>query len=201
MKIEGLSAEETEALLTASGALARGHFELSSGLHSPAYVQCALLLEEPRRARRVGRGLARLLASLRPQAVVSPALGGVVIGHEAAEALGVPFRFTERRDGAMSLRRGFRLAPGERVAVVEDVVTTGRSTREAAAAVEAAGGRVVAVGAIVDRTGGSEPFGVPFFHLLELDLPAWPEQECPLCAEGGRPEKPGSRVAVGAGTS
>ena len=193
MTLEGLSAEATEALLAESGALERGHFELSSGRHSPAYVQCALLLEDPRRARRVGRALARLLASLRPQAVVSPALGGLVIGHEVAEALGVPFRFTERKEGVMSLRRGFRLEPGERVAVVEDVVTTGRSTREAAAAVTAAGGRVTAVGAIVDRSGGGRPFEVPFFHLLELDLPAWSAEECPLCAEGGRPEKPGSR--------
>jgi orotate phosphoribosyltransferase len=193
MTLEGLSAEATEALLAESGALERGHFELSSGRHSPAYVQCALLLEDPRRARRVGRALARLLASLRPQAVVSPALGGLVIGHEVAEALGVPFRFTERQDGVMSLRRGFRLEPGERVAVVEDVVTTGQSTREAAAAVEAAGGRVAAVGAIVDRSGGGRPFEVPFYRLLDLDLPAWSAEECPLCAEGGRPEKPGSR--------
>jgi orotate phosphoribosyltransferase len=194
MTLESLSAEETEALLAESGALTRGHFELSSGLHSPAYVQCALLLEDPRRARRVGRAVARLLASLRPEAVVSPALGGLVIGHEVAEALGVPFRFTERKDGAMTLRRGFRLAPGERVVVVEDVVTTGRSTKEAAAVAEAAGGRVAAVGAIVDRTGGREVFDVPFFHLLELDLPAWQPAECPLCQEGRPIDKPGSRA-------
>lgn len=197
--LEPLTAEQIEALLAESGALARGHFELSSGLHSPAYVQCALLLENPRRARRVGRALARLLASLRPEAVVSPALGGLVIGHEVAEALEVPFRFTERRDGVMTLRRGFRLEPGERVVVVEDVVTTGRSTSEAAAVVEAAGGRVTAVGAIVDRTGGREVFGVPFFHLLELELPAWRTDECPLCAEGDKAEKPGSRTGRGSG--
>jgi len=194
MGLESLTGEETEALLAETGALTRGHFELSSGLHSPAYVQCALLLEDPRRARRVGRAVARLLASLRPEAVVSPALGGVVIGHEVAEALGVPFRFTERKDGEMTLRRGFRMAPGERVVVVEDVVTTGRSTREAAAVVEAAGGRVVAVGAIVDRTGGREVFDVPFFHLLELDLPAWAPADCPLCKEGRPIDKPGSRT-------
>ena len=194
MTLEGLTAGETEALLAESGALARGHFELSSGLHSPAYVQCALLLEDPRRARRVGRALARLLATLRPQTVVSPALGGVVIGHEVAEALAVPFRFAERKDGVMSLRRGFRLQPGERAVIVEDVVTTGKSTREAAAAVQALGGQVAAIGAIVDRTGGGEPFEVPFFRLLDLELPAWQPGECPLCAEGGRAEKPGSRV-------
>lgn len=194
MKLEALTAEETEALLAESGALARGHFELSSGLHSPAYVQCALLLQDPRRARRVGRAVARLLASLRPESVAAPALGGLVIGHEVAEALGVPFRFTERKDGTMTLRRGFHLAPGERVAVVEDVVTTGRSTNEAAAVVEEAGGKVVAVGSIVDRTGDRDVFQVPFFHLLELHLPAWKPEECPLCQEGRPTEKPGSRV-------
>lgn len=197
MSLESLTHEETEALLAESGALARGHFELSSGLHSPAYVQCALLLEDPRRARRVGRALARLLASLRPEAVVSPALGGVVIGHEVAEALGVPFRFTERKDGEMTLRRGFRLATGERVVVVEDVVTTGRSTNEAAAVVNRAGAEVVAVGSIVDRTGGREVFDVPFFHLLELDLPAWKPGECPLCEAGQPTDRPGSRVGGG----
>lgn len=193
-RLEPLSGEEVEALLRESGALTRGHFQLSSGLHSPAYVQCALLLEEPRRARRVGRALARLLASLRPASVLSPALGGLVIGHEVAEALGVPFRFTERREGVMELRRGFRLAAGERVVVVEDVVTTGRSTLETAEVARAVGGEVVAVGAIIDRTGGGGgPFEVPFFHLLTLDLPAWPAGECPLCAEGGTAVKPGSR--------
>jgi len=196
-RLEALSREEVQALLEESGAFRQGHFELSSGLHSPAYVQCALLLELPERARRVGRGLARRLASLRPAAVVSPALGGVVIGHEVAEALGVPFRFTERKDGTMSLRRGFHLAPGERVVIVEDVVTTGKSTNETAEVVRAAGGNVLAVGAVVDRTGGREPFDVPFFHLIDLDLPSWTAEDCPLCRDGGRPEKPGSRTPAG----
>jgi orotate phosphoribosyltransferase len=195
--LEALTRDEVRALLEESGALLEGHFALSSGLHSPAYVQCALLLEHPGRARRAGRGLARLLASLRPASIVSPALGGVIIGHEVAEALGVPFRFTERKDGRMSLRRGFRVAPGERVAIVEDAVTTGRSTNEAAEVVREAGGTVLAVGAIVDRTGGREPFDVPFFSLVELDLPSWSAEECPLCREGGRPEKPGSRTPAG----
>lgn len=194
MTLEALGHEEVRELLEGSGALREGHFELSSGLHSPAYVQCALLLEDPRRARRVGRGLARLLASLRPASVVSPALGGVVIGHEVAEALGVPFRFTERKDGAMTMRRGFRLGPGERVVIVEDVVTTGKSTQEAAAVVREAGGSVLAVGSVVDRTAGAQPFDVPFFSLIDLALPSWPPGECPLCREGGRPEKPGSRA-------
>lgn len=193
MRLEQLTPEETEQLLSESGALVRGHFELSSGLHSPAYVQCALLLQYPERARLVGRALARLLASLRPQGVVAPALGGMVIGHEVAEALGVPFRFTERKDGVMTLRRGFRFDSGERLVAVEDVVTTGRSTREAAEVAEAAGGRVLAVGAIVDRSGDTDPFEVPFFDLLDLDLPAWRTEECPLCREGRPVDKPGSR--------
>ena len=194
MTLEALTPQEVEALLEESGALSRGHFLLSSGLHSPAYVQCARLLEDPRRARRVGRALARLLASLRPASVLSPALGGLIIGHEVAEALGVPFRFTERKEGTMELRRGFGLEGGERVVVVEDVVTTGRSTLETAQVARAAGGEVVAVGSIIDRTGGGDgPFDVPFFHLLDLDLPTWSAGECPLCAEGGTPVKPGSR--------
>lgn len=194
-----LAPDEVQALLEESGAYQSGHFELSSGRHSPGYVQCALLLQDPARARRVGRALARLLASLRPETVVSPALGGVVIGHEVAAALGVPFRFTERKDGEMTLRRGFGFREGERAVIVEDVVTTGKSTREASAVVASAGAKVLAVGSIVDRTGradgGEEPFDVPFFHLLALDLPTWTAEECPLCREGGTAVKPGSRPA------
>lgn len=199
MRLEGLTGPEVRGLLEESGALAQGHFELSSGRHSAAYVQCALLLEDPRRARRVGRALGRLLASLRPASIAAPALGGLIVGHEVAEALGVPFRFTERHEGSMALRRGFRFEPGERVAVVEDVVTTGRSTREAAEVVRAAGAEVVAVGSIIDRTrsgeGGTEPFEGPFFSLLDLNLASWPAGECPLCRGGERPVKPGSRSA------
>jgi len=196
MSVEGMTEDDLRALLEESGALTEGHFELSSGRHSPAYVQCALLLERPSRARRVGALLARLLASLRPRTIVAPAMGGLLIGHEVAAALDVPFRFTERREGRMEMRRGFRLEPGERVAIVEDVVTTGRSTREAAAVVEAAGGTVVAVGSIINRAGSENPFDVPFFALLDLDLPTWTADECPLCAdleENGPAVKPGSR--------
>ncbi|HVS01963.1 MAG TPA: orotate phosphoribosyltransferase [Thermoanaerobaculia bacterium] len=186
---------EVERLLSESGALREGHFLLSSGLHSPRYVQCALLLELPARARRVGEALADLLRPDRPESVLSPAIGGLIVGHEVAAALGVPFRFSERRDGVMELRRGFALRPGERVAVVEDVVTTGRSTREAAAAAEAAGAEVVAVGTIIDRAGGASPFAVPFRSLLRLDVPTFPADACPLCTAGARPEKPGSRTS------
>jgi orotate phosphoribosyltransferase len=188
---------ELERMLEASGALRRGHFQLSSGLHSPAYVQCALLLEDPARARRVGGELAELLRDLRPDSVLSPAVGGVIIGHEVAAALSVPFRFTERKGDAMELRRGFALAAGERVVVVEDVITTGRSTKETMAVAVGPGARVVGVGAIIDRSGGRHGFAVPFSALIAFDLPAYEAADCPLCAAGGQPEKPGSRPQRG----
>jgi orotate phosphoribosyltransferase len=188
------------AVLEEAGALTRGHFRLSSGLHSPAYVQCARLTEDPARARRAGAALAAALVErlgAAPDSVLAPAMGGLLIGHEVAAALGVPFRFSERiADGTMALRRGFALAAGERVAVVEDVVTTGRSTRETIALAEAGGARVVGVGALLDRSGGGEdgsPFAVPFVSLARLDLPAWRPEECPRCAAGEPIEKPGSR--------
>ena len=180
--------EETGALLT-------GHFRLSSGLHSDRYLQCARLLMWPERAEAAGRELADRLREFSPRAVVSPALGGVIIGHETARALGLPALFVERKDGAFVLRRGFALAAGEPVAVVEDVFTTGKSTREAASAVESAGGRVVAVGSIVDRGLPAGAFAVPSRSLLPLSVPAWPEAECPLCRKGVPIDAPGSRFA------
>lgn len=183
-------------LLETSGALLRGHFRLSSGLHSPGYVQCARLLEDPARARRAGAELAERLREIGrvPDSVLAPALGGVVIGHEVAAALGVPFRFTERAGEQMALRRGFELRPGERIVVVEDVVTTGKSTLETAALAEAAGAELLAIAAIIDRSGGRHGFGVPFVSLVELSLPTWPPEQCPLCAAGEGPAvKPGSR--------
>jgi len=184
-------------MLEESGALRRGHFLLSSGLHSGAYVQCALLLEDPVRARRVGQELAELLRQFHPDSVLSPALGGVIIGHEVAAGLGVPFRFTERKGEEMGLRRGFSLRQGERVVIVEDVVTTGRSTLETASLATARGARVVGIGAIIDRTAGRDPFDVPFRSLLQLDLPSYPPNECPACRSGALPaEKPGSRPEV-----
>lgn len=182
------------AMLEESGALRRGHFLLSSGLHSEAYVQCALLLEDPVRARKVGQDLAERLRSFHPDSVLSPALGGVIIGYEVAAGLGVPFRFSERKGEEMGLRRGFTLRQGERVVIVEDVVTTGRSTLETASLATSRGARVVAVGAIIDRTAGRDPFDVPFRSLLDLDLPSYPPSECPACRAGAVPaEKPGSR--------
>jgi orotate phosphoribosyltransferase len=181
---------------TEVGALLTGHFRLSSGLHSDRYLQCARLLMWPERAGVAGRALAAKVASFSPQAVVSPAIGGIVIGHEVARALGVRGLFAERKDGAFVLRRGFALSAGERVVVVEDVFTTGGSTREVCAAVESAGGAVVAVASIVDRGLPAGAFAVPSTSLLSLDVPAWPETECPLCARGVSFDVPGSRPAA-----
>lgn len=183
--------------LESCGALRRGHFLLSSGLHSPAYVQCALLLESPERAAQAGEGIAALLAHLAPESVLAPALGGVIIGHEVARALGVPFRFAERAGERLALRRGFELAPGERVVIVEDVVTTGKSTLETAELAEAAGAVVVGIGSIIDRSGGRHGFAVPYAALLPLDLPTYDGGDCPLCRAGSQVVKPGSRPQGG----
>ena len=187
---------EREALISLfrhAGALLEGHFRLSSGLHSSGYLQCALVLQDPRTAGELGTALGARLAELKPSVVLSPALGGILVGHEVARALRVRGIFAERQDGRLMLRRGFSLAPGERVVVVEDVVTTGLSTRETMEVARAAGGEVVAAGALVDRGGGRSALGVPFAALLELDLPAWQDDECPLCTEGRQIVKPGSR--------
>lgn len=181
-------------LMEESGALQHGHFLLSSGLHSGAYVQCALLLEDPVRSRRIGDELANRLRAFHPDSVLAPALGGVIIGHEVATSLGVPFRFTERKGEEMGLRRGFQLRQGERVVIIEDVVTTGRSTLETAALATGRGARVVAIGSIIDRAAGRTPFDVPYRALLPLDLPSFHPADCPLCQDGAPPpEKPGSR--------
>ncbi len=178
-----------------TGALLKGHFRLSSGLHSDTYLQCARLLMWPERAEAAGRELAGKLSEFEPRAVVSPALGGIVIGHETASALAIPFLFAERQDGTFLLRRGFQLASGEKTVVVEDVFTTGKSTREVIDLVEGMGARVVAAGSIVDR--GLEPgrLRVPSRSLLQLSVPSWPAERCPLCREGRPLETPGSRHA------
>jgi orotate phosphoribosyltransferase len=181
--------------MAAVGAYLEGHFRLSSGLHSPRYLQCALYLMEPARAEAAGRQLGARLRASAAQLVASPALGGVVIGHEVARALGVPFVFTERQDGAMTLRRGFSIEPGTRVLVVEDVVTTGGSTREVMDVVRARGGVIVGVGAIVDRSGSENPFApLAFASLLTVEVPTYPPESCPLCASGQPLIKPGSRA-------
>ncbi len=194
MRAEALGEDELRTLLEETGAIRHGHFILSSGLHSPLYVQCALLLQHPKHAERAGRALARRLAPLRPQSVLAPALGGLIIGHEVARALKVPFRFTERdKAGEMRLRRGFALTRGERVVILEDAVTTGKSTRETAAVATAAGASWVAVGAIIDRSGLERPFDVPFFSLLKLDIPTYDPASGEPIPDWGPAEKPGSR--------
>jgi orotate phosphoribosyltransferase len=180
------------------GALLQGHFLLTSGLHSPRYLQCARVLMEPPLATRLcGELAARLqprLAGAPAGAVVAPALGGVIVAHEVARALGCRALFTERQDGRMTLRRGFTIDAGEPVVVVEDVITTGGSTREVMDAVSALGARVLAVGSLVDRSGGAVDLGVPRESLLALEVPTYAAEACPLCAAGSRPEKPGSRA-------
>jgi orotate phosphoribosyltransferase len=180
------------------GALLQGHFLLSSGLHSPRYLQCARVLMEPELATRLCGELAArlrpLLGGAAPSAVVAPALGGVLVAHEVARAFGCRGLFTERQDAVMTLRRGFTLQPGEATVVVEDVITTGGSTREVLDAVAARGARVLAVGSLVDRSGGRVDLGVPRASLLSLEVPSYPRESCPLCAAGSQPEKPGSRA-------
>lgn len=177
-----------------AGALLEGHFRLSSGLHSTRYLQCAVYLAEPARAEVAGRQLAARLRTAAAQLVVSPALGGVIIGHEVARALEVPFVFTERAEGAMELRRGFRIEEGTRVLIVEDVVTTGGSTREVMDVVQRHGGAVVGVASMVNRSGSENPFSpLPYTALLTLDIPNYPPDSCPLCAAGVPVVKPGSR--------
>jgi orotate phosphoribosyltransferase len=179
--------------LRESGALLEGHFRLSSGLHSNRYVQCAKLLEDPRHADALGEELAAALRDLRPDRIVAPALGGLIIGYTVARALGVPMVFTERKEGEMTLRRGFAIRPGERTVIVEDVVTTGKSTRETAAVVEGLGGTVAGYASILNRSGKSNPFDAPYRSLKEMALEAWSAEECPLCGDGRPLDTPGSR--------
>jgi orotate phosphoribosyltransferase len=181
-------------LFRRSGALLDGHFRLSSGLHSARYLQSALVLQHPEMAEELGRALADRMRHLQPTAVLSPALGGIVIGQEVARALGVRALFAERQDGTLVLRRGFTLAPSDRVLVVEDVITTGGSTRETIAAAEAAGALVIGAAAIIDRGGDSSRLALPLQSLVQLDVPAYPPGSCPLCANRIPVVKPGSRT-------
>jgi orotate phosphoribosyltransferase len=183
------------ALLADTGALLTGHFRLSSGLHSPNYVQCAKLLEHPRNAKAIGAALAEKLRALGAQKIVAPALGGVIIGYTVAEALDLPSIFTERKDGAMTLRRGFRIGDGEKVVIVEDVVTTGKSTRETAAVIEQSGGVVSGFASILNRSGKENPFDAPYESLMSLALETYDEAACPSCASGVPLDAPGSRFS------
>jgi orotate phosphoribosyltransferase len=179
-----------------TGAFLRGHFRLTSGLHSPGYMQCALVLQHPDIAEELGKALAEAIGET-AGVVASPAIGGLTIGHEVARALKARFIFTERDPAtrAMSLRRGFRVEPGERAIVIEDVVTTGGSSREVVDLLESVGAHVLAAGSIVDRSGGRAEIGVRRVALATLDLPAWSESECPMCKAGEPVVKPGSRPA------
>lgn len=177
----------------ARNALLNGHFVLSSGLHSSEYLQCALALMDPADAMRFGTMIADEYRNSEIQMVASPAIGGLVIGFAAAASLGVPFIWTERQNGEMTLRRGFALEPGIRILVVEDVITTGGSTRECIAALSNAGGNVVAAASIIDRSAGEADVGVPRTSLLEMDVISYPPENCPMCREGIPAVKPGSR--------
>jgi len=197
-----LSQEEILRMFESSGAIRHGHFELSSGLHSGTYVQCALVLQYPRYAEKLGQALAALFSDAHIDAVISPAMGGVIIGQEVARALpelkggtgGVPALFVERdASGTMALRRGFSLRPDQHILVVEDVWTTGGSTLEAMQVVEEGGGRVVGAGALIDRSGGRIEFPVEAQALLDLPIESYEPEDCPLCREGSAAVKPGSR--------
>jgi orotate phosphoribosyltransferase len=195
--------EELLQLFETAGAIRHGHFELSSGRHSDTYVQCALVLQYPHFAEKLGKALAALFSDARIDAVVSPALGGVIIGQEVARALpaprdtiggGVPALFVERDgSGTMTLRRGFTLKPDQHVLVVEDVWTTGGSTEEAIHVVQEAGGRVVAAGALIDRSGGAIEFPVESNALIQMKIDSYEPEDCPLCRQGNVAVKPGSR--------
>ena len=190
------------SLFQSTEAYLKGHFRLTSGLHSPEYLQCARVLQFPVHAEQFGRDLAERLKALTPEAeislVVSPAMGGLIIGHEVARALGTPFLFTERGDGgAMALRRGFAVDLGATVAVVEDVVTTGGSTREVIGLLRSLGARPVVAGSIIDRSNGQAKFaGVPFAALETMRVVTYTPEECPLCAAGNPVVKPGSRPSA-----
>jgi orotate phosphoribosyltransferase len=191
--------EEILAEFRAAEALLEGHFILSSGLHSPRYLQCARVLMDPLRASRLASALvASMPREVRTavEIVVSPAMGGVIIGHEMGRALGVDAVFVERPAGTFELRRGFRLGSGQKVLLVEDVVTTGLSSREAIAAVEAAGGEVVAAAALVDRSNGEADLGVPFYPLIRLNVPSYAANALPAELAALPAEKPGSRRPV-----
>jgi orotate phosphoribosyltransferase len=181
----------------ATGALLEGHFLLSSGLHSPVYLQCARVLMDPARAERLIAGLAAQLRETRVDLVVAPAMGGILVGYELARQLGRPNLFTERVDGRFELRRGFAIDPGARCVIAEDVVTTGLSTRECIACVEQHGGRVVAAACLVDRSGGRAALPVPLHSLVQLDLPTYRADELPEALRAIPAIKPGSRPRPG----
>ena len=189
-----MNSDDVLSLYRQSGALLDGHFRLTSGLHSSAYLQSALVLQHPAHAEALGRALADWFRAAAPTVVLSPALGGLIIGHEVARALGVRAIFAERVDGTLTLRRGFSVSSADRVVVIEDVVTTGGSTRETIAVAAEAGATVVGAGSIIDRSGGSSDVDAPFHALVALKVPTYDPASCPLCQAGTPAVKPGSRT-------
>ena len=190
-----MKTEEVIERFRRTGALLEGHFVLSSGLHSPNYLQCALLLQHPAEAARFGEALAERFRAEGIETVAAPAIGGLIIGYEVARCLGARFIWTEREAGQMTLRRGFTVRPGEGVLVVEDVVTTGGSTRETIDVARAAGATVVGAASIIDRSGGNQGLDVPYVALATITVPNYQPDACPLCAAGQPVVKPGSRNA------
>lgn len=188
-----MTQQEVLAVYEKTGALLSGHFLLSSGLHSDRYLQSALVLQQPDIATKICAALADHFKDKKIDVVIAPALGGVFVSHETARALGVRALFAERVNGELTLRRGFTINAGERVLVVEDVITTGKSTRETIEVVRRTGGVVVAAGALIDRSGGKAELGVPYRSLVTLDVPTYQPDACPLCRAGSAPVKPGSR--------
>ncbi len=188
-----MTPEQVLDIYKKTGALLAGHFLLSSGLHSEQYLQSALVLQQPDVASTLCAALAEHFKHSNIEVVIAPALGGVFVSHETARALRVRALFAERVNGELTLRRGFTIAPGERVLVVEDVITTGKSTRETIEVVKKAGGVVVAAGSLVDRSGGKADIGVPYKSLVTLNVPTYAPGDCPLCKAGSTPVKPGSR--------
>jgi orotate phosphoribosyltransferase len=185
--------EEILKIFRGTGALLEGHFILTSGLHSASYFQCAKVFQYPWHAEKLSRDIADHFRRQKIDVVVSPAVGGIVFGQEVGRLLGVRAIFTERVEGQMAFRRGFELSPGERVLVAEDVTTTGGSVQEVMEAVRSAGAEVVAVTAVVDRSGGRAQFDVPYFALIKMDVANYDPQVCPLCKAGIQAIKPGSR--------
>lgn len=189
-----MTEEEVLEHFRISGALLEGHFVLSSGLHSSQYLQCALALRHPRDAAKFGAGIAEQFAGQQFDAVVSPAIGGLIVGFAVAQSLNIPFFWTERENGTMTVRRGFSVGENEKLLVVEDVITTGGSTRECIDAVEKIGARAIAAASIIDRSGGAADVGVPRIALATLNVPTFAPENCAPCANGGSPVKPGSRA-------
>ena len=188
-----MNAEKVLERFKETDAFLEGHFILSSGLHSPKYLQCALALQYPSDAAKFGRAIAEHFTNENIETVASPAIGGLIIGYEVAKALNVRFIWTERENGVMTLRRGFSMKKAERILVVEDVITTGGSTRECIEALEKNGAKILAAASIIDRSNGAANVGVPRISLVSMEVPSYQPEDCPMCERGDKAVKPGSR--------